>query len=87
MKKASELRTPEDYVEALILGAGSLNTLRNYHIAAYKQGLLNEEEEATATSMTWEMARIIKLYQVQLEFLVERYQLDEKKILERLRDE
>lgn len=80
-----QLETLEQYGAALLSSMISLRTLEAFHIAAWKKGLLDEDEEETSKTICWEIRRLIALYRQQFEDVVGRAPIDEKQVMEALR--
>lgn len=68
---AKKLKTLEEYAIALVTGMFSLKTLENYHIRAIEIGILTEDLNCRANTIVWDMRRMLKLYQDQLEGVLE----------------
>lgn len=80
-----QLETLEQYGAALLSSMISLRTLESFHIAAWSKGLLEEDEEETSKTICWEIRRLVALYKQQLENVMERAPIDEKQVMEALR--
>lgn len=65
------LKNLEDYAIILVTGMLSLKTLMNFHVRAIEMGLLPEDLNCRANTIIWELKRNIKLYQDQLESVLE----------------
>jgi len=68
---AKKLKTLEEYAVCLVTGMFSLKTLENYHIRAIEIGILTEDLNCRANTIVWDMRRMLKLYQDQLESVLE----------------
>jgi len=73
----ADLKDLEQYAASLLSGIASLKTLEAYHMEGYKKGLFDEDEEETSKTICWEIRRLISLYQVQLEKIIDRTGFDE----------
>ncbi len=82
---AANLSSLEDYAAALLTGLISLRTLESFHIEAFKKGILDEDEMETGKTICWEIQRLIALYKTQLENILDRTDLKQEEILEKLR--
>jgi len=78
---AENIKTLEEYGAALLSSMISLRTLESFHIAAFKAGILEEEEEETTKTICWELRRIMILYKTMIEGILERTELNENTIL------
>lgn len=67
----TKMKSLEDYAISLVTGMVSLKTLENYHIRAYELGLFKEDHECRCNTIVWDLRRMIKLYQDQLESILE----------------
>ncbi len=65
------LKTLEDYCVFLVTGMLSLKTLQNMHVKAIEIGILPEDMACRSNTMIWDIRRLIKLYQEQLETILE----------------
>ena len=81
---SDELETLEQYAASLVSGMISLCSLEGFHVAACRKGLLQEDEIETATTICWEIRRLVALYKTQIEHILERVQLEEQDILQAL---
>lgn len=81
---AEEMETIEHYAAALLSSMISLRTLESFHIAAFKKGLLDQDESETGKTICWEIQRLLNLYKTQLENVLDRTELDEKTVVESL---
>ncbi len=68
---AKKFKSLEEYAIALVTGMLSLKTLENFHIHAVQIGILSEDLACRANTIVWEIRRNIKLYQDQLESVLE----------------
>lgn len=82
---AEQLETLEQYGAALLSSMISIRTLESFHIAAFTKGLLEEDEEETGKTICWELRRVMSLYKQQMEAIMERCEIDEKKVLDSLK--
>ena len=83
---AEEMTTAEDYATALICGVATLKTLELYHTTAFNKGLLSEAEAECGQSIVFNIRQVMKLYQKQLESLLEKSPLNEDEIVEHFRN-
>ena len=79
-----QLETLEQYGAALLSSMISLRTLEAFHIAAWKKGLLEEDEEETSKTICWEIRRLMSLYQTQLLNVMERAPFDQEELYQAL---
>ena len=82
---ADELSTLEEYGASLLSAMISIRTLEAFHVKAFKEGLLDQDEEETGKTICWELQRLLKLYKTQIEHVLDRTELNEETILESLR--
>lgn len=82
---SGSLETLEQYGAALVSGMLCLKTLEGFHIAAFKQGLLDEDEQETGKTICWEIQRLLSLYKTQVHHVLDRTAVDEAQILEALK--
>ncbi len=82
---ANELETLEQYGAALLSSMISLRTLEQFHLVAFKKGLLDTDEEECSKTICWELHRLMALYQKQVEHICDRTELDEKTVLDNLK--
>jgi hypothetical protein len=69
--QAKDMKSHEEYFVALALGIVSLRTLQSFHTQAVKLGLLREDETCRANTISWDINRLVKLYQDQAEGILE----------------
>jgi len=81
---AEQLKTLDQYAAALISSMISLRTLESFHIAAFKKGILDEVEGSTANALCGRIDKLLKLYQTQIENVLERTEITEQQLLENL---
>lgn len=67
----NSLKNLEGYAVALVTGMLSLKTLENFHIKAVDIGILKEDQTCRCNTIVWDIRRCIKLYQDQLESVLE----------------
>lgn len=82
---AQDLSSLEEYGAALVSSMISLRTLESFHIAAFNQGLLEEDEAETGKTICWEIRRLMALYKTQMENVLDRTELDEQAIIDSLK--
>lgn len=83
-----KLNNLEDYAVSLAYGMISLKTLENLHIQAINLGILTEDLSCRANTIIWDIRRDIRLYQEQLESVLELIpndKLDVEKIIEHMK--
>lgn len=68
IKKMNSL---EHYAAALITGMLSLKTLENFHIRATELGIMPEDMMCNANTIVWDIRRLLKIYQNQIERCLE----------------
>lgn len=68
IKKMNSL---EHYAMSLMTGMLSLKTLENFHIRAIDLGLMPEDMMCQANTMVWDIRRLLKIYQNQMECALE----------------
>jgi hypothetical protein len=78
------IKTLEQYGAALLSSILSLRTLEQFHVVAFKIGILEEAETETATTVCWELRRLIALYKKLIELVIERAPLDEQAVIAEL---
>lgn len=67
-----EINSLDKYAQALVSSIISAQTLEAIQIKAYKEGLLEEDEEELSKTICWELKRLIGLYKTQLENISDR---------------
>ena len=82
---ADKLQTLEEYGAALLSSMISLKTLESFHIAAFKIGILDEDEAEAGKTICWEIQRLMALYKTQIENVLDRTVLNEDQVIESLR--
>ncbi len=82
---AEKVKTLEHYAAALVSSMVTLRTLESFHIAAFNQGLLEEDEAETGKTICWEIRRLMALYKTQMENVLDRTELDEDSIIASLK--
>lgn len=82
---AEELTTLEQYGASLISAMISLKTLESFHLAAFKKGILDQDETETSTTICWEIQRLLSLYKKQIGNVLDRTELKEDDIIQNLR--
>jgi len=70
----------EEYGAALLSSIISLQTLEQFHVAAYKKGLLEEDEVQCSESIIGQIRKLIALYRKQIENIEERSPLDNEAV-------
>jgi len=86
--ETKNLNSLEDYAISLAYGMISLKTLENLHIKAIDIGILTEDLSCRANTIIWDIRRDIRLYQEQLESVLELVpddKLDVDKIIEHMK--
>jgi hypothetical protein len=83
--EANKLQNLEEYGASLLSSMISLQTLAGFHHAAFNKGLLDEDESETAKTILWELERLLTLYKVQVNHVLDRTELKEEDILSNLR--
>ena len=68
---AKKLKTLEDYAISLVSGMLSIKTLEEFHARAIEIGILTEDLNCRGNTIVWDMRRMLKLYQDQLESILE----------------
>ena len=68
---ASKLKSLEDYAVALTSVIITLKTLESFQVRAMELGILPEDMECRTNTILWDLRRMIKLYQDQLEACLE----------------
>ncbi len=82
---ADKVKTLEHYASALVSSMVTLRTLESFHIAAFNQGLLEDDEAETGKTICWEIRRLMSLYKTQMENVLDRTELDEQAIIDSLK--
>jgi len=77
---SSQLETLEQFAASLLTGVISLKSLEGYHIAAYKKGLMSDDEQETSKTICWEIHRLLALYKQLIEMIQERAPINEKQV-------
>lgn len=80
------MKTLEHYATSLVTAIISIGTMEKFHLNAYKQGLLEEDEAERALTICWELRRLMSLYTVQFEDVAERTEIDRVTVLAGLKD-
>ncbi len=78
---SEELNCLDEYATSLITGAISLQTLNNFHAAAFKKGLLKEDEVVNIESIYHLIKKLLSIYKAQLKNVVERLEITEEELL------
>jgi len=78
---ADKIKTLNQYGAVLLTSLFSLKTLESFHLAAFKEGLLDQDEEECSKTILWEIQRLKALYQKQLENVMNRCELDKDQVL------
>jgi len=73
----------EHYGASMVTAIISLQTLEAFHLNAFKLGLLNESMEECSKTICWELRRTIKLYETQLENVLEHVDLTSEELIKR----
>ena len=68
---AKKLKSLEDYAVSLVSGMLSIKTLEEFHTRAIEIGILSEDLNCRGNTIIWDMRRMLKLYQDQLESVLE----------------
>ncbi len=84
--KVDDIKTIEEYAVSLLVSTVSLRTIEQYHVTALKQGLVGEAEEEVIKTISYEIHRLLALYQALMESVLEKTKLDEGNIIERLKN-
>ena|SRR5581483_6969934 len=74
------METLEHYAAALLMSMISIRTLEAYQIAAYKKGLLSDDQAEVSKTICWELRRCMSLYKTQFEDVATKVDVDEVKI-------
>lgn len=83
---SEHLETLEEYGASLLLSMISLNTLENFHVVAFRKGILDEDEAECSKTIIWELKRLQGLYKTQMQNITERTKdFNEEKVLENLK--
>ncbi len=80
-----ELESLEDYGTSLLTGMMSLRTLEAFHLEAFNKGILDEDEIETGKTIHWEIQRLLCLYKTQMQHVLDRTDINEEMIIEKLR--
>lgn len=83
--EANKLTTLEEYGASLLSSMISLQTLAAFQHAAFNKGLLDEDESETAKTVLWEIERLLSLYKIQVNHVLDRTALKEEDILNNLK--
>lgn len=81
---AENLNTLEEYGASLLSSMISLKTLEAFHLSAFKKGILDQDEEENGKTICWEIQRLLQLYKIQIEHVLDRTELNEEAILQAL---
>lgn len=65
------LKSLEDYAVFLTSNMISLMTLQNIEVRAIEIGIMKEDQAERSNTMVWDLRRLMKLYQNQLESVLE----------------
>jgi len=82
---AEDLNNLEEYAASLLSSIISLKTLEAFHISAFNKGLLDEDEAETGKTIVWEIHRLINLYKIQIENVLDRTEINQEQIIEGLK--
>lgn len=86
---AKKMKTLEEYVTSLVTGFISLKTLETFHVEAIHKGLLDQDESETATTILWELKRLMKLYQGQAHHVFARIpdEINMESVIQKLKEQ
>lgn len=83
---ADSISTLEQYGASLITAVLSLRTLEMSQVAAYKAGVLSEDEQELSKTICWELRRLMALYKEQGNNINARAHIDQESVLKALSD-
>lgn len=79
---AKSLKTLEQYAASLCFGIISLKSLELYHLQAITKGMLKDDEIENINTISFEIGRLIELYQHQFANVMDRSEYTETDIQE-----
>lgn len=82
---AENLETLEQYGASLLSSMVSIRTFESFHVAAFKKGLFNDDEEECSKTICWELRRLFELYRKQTDLVLDRCDLNEADVLKDLK--
>jgi phage-related minor tail protein len=68
---AKGMKSLEDYAVSLVTGILSLKTLESFQARVMDLGILKEDQGCRTNTILWDLKRMMKLYQDQLESVLE----------------
>lgn len=82
----NEVKSLEQYAAALLTSMLSIKTLEAFHITAYNEGILDEDDAELSKTICWELRRLMGLYTQMINSVCEKVpDLEEEKLLQTLR--
>lgn len=83
---STELKSIEHFASWVMVALTSLSSMEAYNVQALRTGILDEDEREQVATIMWEIKRLINQYRTLMEHLLERTDIDEQEILERLKE-
>jgi transcriptional regulator with XRE-family HTH domain len=81
----SKIKTVEQYACSILLATISVKTLQGFCVSGVNTGALSEDEIEVAKTITWELRRLLDLYNKHLEEILERVEVSKEDILASLK--
>lgn len=82
----NKVETLEQYAASLITSMVSLKTLNEYHLTAYRKGLLVEDEVKLIETIHYYIDTLLRLYRSQVENILDRTGQKEEDILQEFKN-
>ncbi len=79
-----DMTTLEHYAASMFTALISLQSIQQFQAYALKKGLLDDDETETSKTIIWEIQRLAKLYENQIDKVLSRSPLEEQEILKSL---
>jgi len=76
-----KLKDLEGYAALLLTSMLSLKSLIRYQTDAFSTGLLKEDEAHVATTICWEMNKLLTIYKTQVDNILERTNINEEELI------
>jgi len=83
---ASKVDNIEEYATSMLAMTVTLKTLEAYHLTALKKGFLDDDEKECASTILWEIQRLMSLYQTQMKNVLDRSELNQELIIKMLHE-
>lgn len=78
---ADQMKTLEEYAASNLAAMIYLKYMETYHVAAFKAGLFETDEEECSKTIIWEIQRLLSLYKTQNKYICDRSSFDQEAAL------